>query len=95
MAGALHGIKVIDFGQWIAAPHRALLLADQGAEVIRVGPPSRPRWQTAANATLQRGKRRLILDLKADEDLALARALIGSAAVLIENFRPGSCATYR
>ena len=89
MAGPLHGIKVIDFGQWIAGPLSALLLADQGAEVIRVDPPGGPRWQTAANATLQRGKRRIILDLKADGDLALARALIGSADVLIENFRWG------
>jgi crotonobetainyl-CoA:carnitine CoA-transferase CaiB-like acyl-CoA transferase len=39
MAGALDGIRVIDFGQWIAGPLSALLLADQGAEVIHVDPP--------------------------------------------------------
>jgi crotonobetainyl-CoA:carnitine CoA-transferase CaiB-like acyl-CoA transferase len=89
MAGALNGIRVIDFGQWIAGPLSALLLADQGAEVIHVDPPGGPRWQTAANATLQRGKKSLILDLKNNTDLASARALIGSADVLIENFRPG------
>src|SRR5919108_4181603 len=89
MAGALGGIRVIDFGQWIAGPLSALLLADQGAEVIHVDPPGGPRWQSAADATLQRGKKRLILDLKTSADLAYARALIRSADVLIENFRPG------
>lgn len=89
MAGVLSSIRVIDFGRWIAGPLSSLLLADQGAEVIHRDPPSGPRWQTAANATLQRGKKSLILDLKNKTDLALARALISSADVLIENFRPG------
>src|SRR5215831_11419331 len=89
MAGALDGIRVIDFGQWLAGPLTALLLADQGAEVIHVDPPGGPRWQTPANATLQRGKQRLVLDLKTKADLACARRLINSADVLIENFRPG------
>src|SRR5919198_5378291 len=89
MAGALGGIRVIDFGQWIAGPLSALLLADQGAEVIHVDPPGGPRWRTPANATLRRGKKSLILDLKASADLSCARTLIGSADVLIENFRPG------
>ena len=89
MAGALDGIRVIDFGQWIAGPLSALLLADQGAEVIHVDPPGGPRWQGPANATLQRGKKSISLDLKSNADLSFARALIGSADVLIENFRPG------
>ena len=89
MAGALDGIRVIDFGQWIAGPLSALLLADQGAEVIHVDPPGGPRWQVPANATLQRGKKRISLDLKNHADLSLARALVDSADVLIENFRPG------
>jgi len=54
MAGALDGIRVIDFGQWLAGPLTALLLADQGAEVIHVDPPGGTAWKTAANATLQR-----------------------------------------
>jgi crotonobetainyl-CoA:carnitine CoA-transferase CaiB-like acyl-CoA transferase len=72
MAGALDGIRVIDFGQWLAGPLSALLLADQGAEVIHVDPPGGPRWKTAANATLQRGKKSLVLDLKTDADRAFA-----------------------
>lgn len=89
MAGALDGIRVIDFGQWLAGPLTALLLADQGAEVIHVDPPDGPRWQTPANATLQRGKQHFVLDLKSAADRVRARALIDSADILIENFRPG------
>src|SRR5262249_40032850 len=79
MAGALDGVRVIDFGQWLAGPLTALLLADQGAEVIHVDPPGGPRWKTVANATLQRGKQRVVLDLKRTADLASARSLISSA----------------
>ena len=89
MAGALDSIRVIDFGQWLAGPLTARLLADQGAEVIHVDPPGGPYWKTVANATLQRGTQRLVLDLKSAAGLACARGLIGSADILIENFRPG------
>ena len=43
MAGALEGVRVIDIGQYIAGPLAAMLLADQGADVIRVDPPGGPR----------------------------------------------------
>jgi crotonobetainyl-CoA:carnitine CoA-transferase CaiB-like acyl-CoA transferase len=89
MAGALDGIRVIDFGQYLAGPLAALLLADQDAEVIRVDPPGGPRWRHPANAVLQRGKRSIVLDLKSPNDLAIARNLVASADVVIENFRPG------
>lgn len=90
MTSALAGIRVIDFGQYIAGPLAAQLLADQGAEVIRVDPPGGPLWDTPANATWNRGKRSIVLDLKTDEGRSMARALIGSADVVIENFRPGA-----
>ena len=89
MSGPLDGIRVIDFGQYLAGPLAALLLADQGAEVIRVDPPGGPRWRHPANAVLQRGKRSIVLDLKSPNDLAIARNLVASADVVIENFRPG------
>src|SRR5262245_17373329 len=89
MAGAVDGIRVIDFGQWLAGPLTALLLADQGAEVIHVDPPGGPAWQPVADDTLQRVTRRIVLDLKSTADLASARTLIRSADVVIENFRPG------
>jgi crotonobetainyl-CoA:carnitine CoA-transferase CaiB-like acyl-CoA transferase len=89
MAGALHGIRVIDFGQYIAGPLAAVLLSDQGAEVIHVDPPGGPRWRHPADAFLNRGKRRLILDLKTSVGVTTAQRLIDSADVIIENFRPG------
>ena len=64
MSGVLEGIRVIDFGQYIAGPMAAMLLGDQGADVIRVDPPGGPRWNTPANATWNRNKRSIVLDLK-------------------------------
>ncbi|MGH2600693.1 MAG: CaiB/BaiF CoA transferase family protein, partial [Dehalococcoidia bacterium] len=87
--GALDGIRVIDFGQWVAGPLTAMLLADQGAEVIHIDPPGGPRRRTPADATLNRGKRYVTLDLKHAHDRTLARRLIESADILVENFRPG------
>jgi crotonobetainyl-CoA:carnitine CoA-transferase CaiB-like acyl-CoA transferase len=89
MASALAGIRVIDFGQYIAGPLAAQLLADQGAEVIRIDPPGGPRWDHPANAAYQRGKRSIVLDLKNEADLSTARTLVAGADVVIENFRPG------
>src|SRR5687767_4993136 len=89
MAGALDGIRVIDFGQYIAGPLAAMLLADQGADVIRVDPPGGPRYDTPANATWNRGKRSIVLDLKDTANRDTARRLIESADVVVENFRPG------
>lgn len=89
MSGALVGARVIDFGQYVAGPLAAMLLCDQGAEVIRVDPPGGPRFQTPANATWNRGKRSVVLDLKQAGDLDAARRLIESADLVIENFRPG------
>ena len=89
MAGALDGIRVVDFGQYVAGPLLGMLLADQGADVIRVDPPGGPRWDTPANRTWNRGKRSIVLDLKQAEDAAVARALVASADVVVENFRPG------
>src|SRR5260370_35293426 len=65
------------------------MLADQGADVIRVDPPNGPAWNTDADAFLQRGKRRISLDLKSAPERETARRLVDSADVLIENFRPG------
>ena len=83
-------MKVVDFGQYIAGPLLAMLLADAGAEVIHVDPPGGPRWDDAANAVLQRGKRSVELDLKTAAGVATrARRSCVEADVLVENFRPG------
>src|SRR5690242_1933742 len=89
MGGALVGVRVIDFGQYIAGPLAAVMLADQGADVIHVDPPGGPRWRSPAEAFFNRGKRRIVLDLQQADDLSIARRLIGSADIVIENFRPG------
>ena len=87
--GPLAGIRVIDFGQYIAGPAVGMILADQGAEVVRVDPPGGPRWRTPANAILNRGKQSIVLDLKHGEDNEIAQRLIATADVVVENFRPG------
>lgn len=89
MPGALNGIRVIDFGQYIAGPLAAMMLGDQGADVIRIDPPGGPRWKHPSDALYSRGKRRITLDLKQPDDLQIARRLIDSADIVIENFRPG------
>ena len=90
MAGALEHIRVIDFGQYISGPLAGMLLADQGADVVRVDPPGGPRWETPANSTWNRGKKSITLDLKQADDAAVARSIIQSADVVVENFRPGT-----
>ena len=68
------------------------MLGDQGAEVVHVDPPGGPRWKHPSDAFYNRGKQRITLDLKDPADLDIARRLIESADVVIENFRPVSCA---
>jgi crotonobetainyl-CoA:carnitine CoA-transferase CaiB-like acyl-CoA transferase len=92
MSGPLTGIRVLDFGQYVAGPLAAVLLADQGADVIHIDPPGGPRFAGLPDAFFNRGKRRAILDLKQAEDLDVARRLAAAADVVIENFRPGTLA---
>ena len=71
----LTGVKVVDFGQYIAGPAVAMLLGDLGATVVHIDPPDGPLWQSPANATLMRNKLIVNLDLKSEDGLAQARAL--------------------
>ena len=87
--GALDGLRVIDFGQYMAGPLAAMMLADHGADVIRVDPPAGPLWDAPGNAVWNRGKRRISLDLKTAAGRKTAQELIASADVVVENFRPG------
>lgn len=86
-SGALHGIRVVDFGHHVAGPLAAVMLADQGADVVHVDRPG--VTPGAEDAFFNRGKRRISLDLKDAADLGVARDLVRRADVLIENFRPG------
>ena len=84
----LVGVRVIDFGQQIAGPAVAMILADLGATVIHIDPPQGPQWDHPANAILNRNKSSLRLDLKSDEGLNQALALIENADVVLESFTP-------
>ncbi len=95
--GPLAGVRVIELGQYISGPYAAKLLADLGAEVIKVeapdGDPMR-RWQgegamSPQFAAYNRGKRGVVLDLKSAEGLETLLTLAETADVLIDNFRPG------
>jgi len=86
----LEGVRVLDFGQYIAGPMAATLLADAGAEVTRIEPPGGPWFTDPGNAYLLRGRAAThVLDLKSTAGQSQALALVAGSDVLIENFRPG------
>lgn len=85
----LTGVRVIDFGQQIAAPAVAMVLADLGATVIHIDPEEGPHWDHPANAVLNRNKHCIRLNLKGEQGLEQALTLIEHADVVIESYRPG------
>jgi crotonobetainyl-CoA:carnitine CoA-transferase CaiB-like acyl-CoA transferase len=89
MPGALDGLRVVDFGHYIAGPLLSQLLADNGADVVHVDPPGGPHLSGLADAYLNRGKKRITLDLRAAGDRSTAGDLANATDVLVENFRPG------
>jgi crotonobetainyl-CoA:carnitine CoA-transferase CaiB-like acyl-CoA transferase len=92
----LSGIRVVEFSHMVMGPSCGLVLGDLGAEVIKVEPSPQgdnTRRLVGAGAgffaTFNRNKKSLVLDLKAEKGLALAKRLIARADVVTENFRPG------
>lgn len=85
----LSHIRVLDFGHYLAGPLVGMMLADMGAEVIRIDPPKGPAFKDPAWDMLSRGKSSLVLDLKKDRDRQTAIDLVQRSDVVIENFRPG------
>ncbi|MDD1793953.1 CoA transferase [Enterovibrio sp. ZSDZ42] len=85
----LAGINVVDFGQYIAGPAVAMILADLGANVVHIDPLGGPMWDDPANAVLNRNKLCIELDLKTSEGREKALCLCATADIIIENFRPG------
>lgn len=85
----LSHVRVLDFGHYLAGPLVGMMLADLGADVIRIDPPAGPRWKDPAFDMLSRGKRALTLDLKTASGRDTALDLVRRADVVIENFRPG------
>ncbi len=99
--GALAGVRVVDFSHFIAGPFATMILADMGADVIKIEPPGRGddlRHYPPVDPALQAGapfvwsnrnKRSVALDLKSTAGVEVARALIAQADVLVENFSSG------
>lgn len=100
-ADALEGVRVIDLTQVMSGPYCTMLLADLGADVIKVEPPgtgdqTRRSWDSPLPGhdspsfhALNRNKRSVALDLRSDEGLAGFRRLAEEADVVVESFRPG------
>ncbi|MFJ4467180.1 CaiB/BaiF CoA transferase family protein [Streptomyces sp. NPDC089424] len=98
--GPLDGLRVVELGNFIAAPSAGRLMADLGADVVKVERPVRGdelrRWRLYEGDTsllfraMNRNKRSLTLDLGHPEGRAVARELIGRCDVVLENFRPGT-----
>ena len=96
--GSLTGLRVLDFSTTIAGPHCARMLADMGADVIKIEaadgetmrtrPPVRSGYSTAFGQ-LNVGKKSLVLDLKSDRGKEVVRRLTAHADIVVENFRPG------
>jgi crotonobetainyl-CoA:carnitine CoA-transferase CaiB-like acyl-CoA transferase len=98
MEKALAGLRVLDFTTTIAGPHCTRLLADLGADVVKVEAPegdmmrSRPPLRNGASSyfgQLNAGKKSVVLDLKIPSAVAAARRLAASVDILVENYRPG------
>ena len=98
MTSAFERLRVVDFTTTIAGPHCTRLLADLGAEVIKVESPEGDMMRTRAPlrdgistsfGQLNTGKKSVVLDLKQEGAVAAVRRLIATADVLVENFRPG------
>jgi alpha-methylacyl-CoA racemase len=95
----LKGLKVLDFSTLLPGPYATMLLADMGADILRIESPSRPdlvramepqvAGQSAAFEYLNRGKRSLGINLKHHQAVSIVHALLADYDVLVEQFRPG------
>ena len=103
MAGPLAGYRVVDFSRVLAGPHCAKTLLDLGADVIKVEPPrgdmsrsAYPRHGEISGYYAQQnaGKRNLSIDLKVPGANEIVLRLCDTADVIVENFRPGTLATF-
>src|ERR1700674_1256286 len=96
--GSFHGLRVLDFSTTIAGPHCTRMLADMGAEVIKIEqaegetmrnrPPVRDGFSSLFGQ-LNAGKKSLVLNLKSPKAIEAIRRLVPAADIIVENFRPG------
>jgi len=103
--GVLRGIRVADFSRVLAGPYATMMLADFGADVIKIEspdgdetrawmPPVDARGGSSYFGSVNRGKRSVVYDLTTEVGVARARRLAESADVVVENFRPGVMARF-
>ncbi|MFP3247112.1 MAG: CoA transferase, partial [Paraburkholderia sp.] len=100
MTSPLSGVRVLELGQLIAGPFAGKMLAEFGADVIKIEPPEKGdplrKWRMLHDDTSvwwsaqSRNKRSLTLDLRVPEGQDIVRRLVAESDVLIENFRPGT-----
>ena len=97
MSGPLEGIRVVEYAQYVAGPFAGSLLAELGAEVIKVEPPDGDAYRRVMPVApgigrffvpLNRGKRSVVIDLKSASGLERSRALAATADIVLHNFRP-------
>lgn len=99
MSGPLSSLKVLDFSGLLPGPFGTMLLADMGAEVLRVEAPTRPDMVrlmppmqagvSACHAFLNRSKRGIAVDLKKPEGVEVIKKLVAEYDIVVEQFRPG------
>src|SRR5690349_2800914 len=95
----LDGVRVIEFTHMVMGPTCGMILADLGAEVIKIEPPGGDKTRKLPGLgigffrTLNRNKKRVVLDINPPEGQAAAEELIGQCDVMLENFRPGLMTT--
>ena len=91
----LEGLRVIEFTHMVMGPTCGMILADLGAEVIKIEPPGGDKTRTLPGLgigffrSFNRNKKSVVLDIHSAEGLATAKALIAGSDVMLENFRPG------
>jgi crotonobetainyl-CoA:carnitine CoA-transferase CaiB-like acyl-CoA transferase len=92
--GLLHGVQVLDLSIWRPGPYATQLLADLGADVIKLEPPGGDPMRVFPQlfSTLNANKRSIVLDLHDPDQRAQAHALVAEADALVEGFRPGVAA---
>ena len=99
MSGPLNGVRVVDFTTMIAGPYGTMILADQGADVIKVEAPAASDHARSAGYTQRhfsatfvnnnRNKRSIAIDVKQSHGLEVLLKLVATADVFVQNFRPG------
>lgn len=104
--GALDGLVIADFGRVLAGPYATMLLADLGADVVKIerpdtgddtrqwGPPYTDDGEATYFLSVNRNKSSRAIDLRTDEGRAAAKALVSEADVVVENFLPGTMARF-